>query len=400
MKTTTKSRAAKVAPAPTVVATATAGDDKVKRYQFKAEDLTDEGTLKAVFSVFDVIDSDGDVITSEAIHDGKQIPLVWSHDWSKPIGKGVIKNDGKQAIFEGGFFLNTSWGKDAYETVKGMGDLQEYSWGFRVLKQEKGEKDGRAVNFIKDTEEYEVSPVLVGANRETGTVEVKADKVIISETPTTEISAMAASGDSGSDSDNPTILKFLDGVVDGSYEELKDELNSAFRDRQFTDEMYGGYSYIVATFDDHFVAMMWRWDDEEESYWEVSYSRNDAGEILLGDPKQVEPHTEFVPVTVATGQTQTMSYAAHADTLCVIASEYVRRSKSVSDSRRKEGRPISSARRERMAGVATNLEAAVTEIRALLDETAPSDTTTDSNAGKQAYLNFLKLEAQLNGVLV
>jgi len=385
----------------------TTTDTRLKKYQFKAEELTDEGTLKAVFSVFDVIDSDGDVIKSEAIKNGKQIPLVWSHDWSRPIGKGTIKNDGKQAIFEGNFFLNTSWGKDAYETVKGMGDLQEYSWGFRVLKQEKGEQDGRAVNFITSTEEFEVSPVLVGANRETGTLEVKtrsADhKVTINEAANTSTITIHSDIDSSNNNIDTNVLKFLDGKVDGSYEELKDELNTAFRDRQFTDEMYGGYSYVVATFDDHFVAMMWRWDDEEESYWEVSYSRNDSGELLLGDPKQVEPHTEFVPVTVATGQTQTMTYAAHADTLCVMASEYIRRSKSVSDSRRKEGRPISSARRERMSGVATNLEAAVTEIRALLDETAPSDSDTDgkaASAGKQAYIDFLKLEAQLNGVLV
>jgi len=385
----------------------TTATETVKRYQFKAEDLTDKGTLKAVFSVFDVIDSDGDVVTSDAIHDGKQIPLVWSHDWARPIGKGVIKNDGKQAVFEGAFFLNTSWGKDAYETVKAMGDLQEYSWGFRVLKQEKGEKDGRAVNFITDTEEYEVSPVLVGANRETGTVEVKAEsadlKVTINEAANTSTLTIHSDIDSSNNNNSTANTKFLDGAVEGSYEELKDELNNAFRDRQFTDEMYGGYSYVVATFDDHFVAMMWRWDDEEESYWEVSYSRNDAGELLLGDPKQVEPHTEFVPVTVATGQTQTMTYAAHADTLCVMASEYIRRSKSVSDSRRKEGRPISSARRERMSGVATNLEAAVTEIRALLDETAPTDTDTDGktiSAGKKAYMDFLRLEAQLNGALV
>ena len=39
----------------------------------------------------------------------------------------------KQGVFDGGFFLETDAGLEAYKTVKAMGTLQEWSWGFRVV---------------------------------------------------------------------------------------------------------------------------------------------------------------------------------------------------------------------------------------------------------------------------
>ncbi|MGN6754841.1 MAG: HK97 family phage prohead protease [Thermomicrobiales bacterium] len=54
-----------------------------------------------------------------------------------------------------------------------MGDLQEYSWGFRVLDSDYAERDGQDVRVITKAEVYEVSPVLVGANRQTGTLALK-----------------------------------------------------------------------------------------------------------------------------------------------------------------------------------------------------------------------------------
>lgn len=368
--------------------------DRIKQYQFKAESLTDEGQVEAVFSTFNVIDRDGDVILPEAIHDGKEIAMVWAHDWSKPIGKGTIYNDGSKATFKGGFFLDTDAGQEAYKTVKNMGELQQYSWGFRVLTQEKGERNGKAVNLIKDTEEFEVSPVLIGSNMETYTVAIKDGKTALS----AKDSSMASTADISCDhSDNCT--KCLGSAkVAGSYEALRDDLNAAFKERQFADNMYGGYSYVVATFSDHFIAMLYNWDDDEESYWDVSYGRTEGGDLVLGDPKQVEPLTEFVPVT-SDSNGQPTTYAYHADMLRAVATEFVRRSKSVSDGRRKEGRPISSARRERMEGVASSLESAVSEIRGLLEETAPN-TDNDEDTGKMLYAEFLKLEAALQGVEV
>ena len=141
-----------------------------------------EGSVTAVVSVFDVLDSDGDVVRSGAFTEGQELPMVWSHQWANPIGKGVIKVEKKRAVFEGQFFMDTIDGEQAFRKVKNMGDLQEWSWGFRVKAWEMGEfEEIEGVRFITDTEVFEVSPVLVGANRETVTLAVKAKQLVIPE---------------------------------------------------------------------------------------------------------------------------------------------------------------------------------------------------------------------------
>ena len=131
------------------------------------------GTVQAAFSVFNTIDSDGDVVKPSAFKDGQETPMVWAHRWDHPVGKGTVKVSRKQAVFDGAFFLDTAAGMEAYKTVKNMGGLQEWSFGFRVLEEEEGEFDGEHVRFLKGLELFEVSPVLVGANRETRTLAIK-----------------------------------------------------------------------------------------------------------------------------------------------------------------------------------------------------------------------------------
>lgn len=148
-------------------------DTKMAPSSFELKDDA-QGKIEAVFSTFGVVDSDGDVLTREAFTDGQRVPLVWAHDWSRPIGKGVVKTDPKRAIFSGQFFMDTTDGKNAYQTVKAMSDLQEFSWGFRILDAEQETRDGMPVRVITKAEVFEVSPVLVGANRETYTLALKS----------------------------------------------------------------------------------------------------------------------------------------------------------------------------------------------------------------------------------
>jgi len=143
-----------------------------------------EGKVEAVFSVFNTIDSDNDVVEPKSIRSGygdKGVTMVWAHDWAKPIGKGKIVQDDNNAKFIGEFNMNTDAGKEAYETVKAMGDLQQWSFGFEVLDSEigtftKDNGDSQEVRYLKDVKVWEVSPVLVGANQETYTMAIKANK--------------------------------------------------------------------------------------------------------------------------------------------------------------------------------------------------------------------------------
>src|SRR3990167_10749835 len=152
--------------------TATKTATKVYTAPFKIKDDS-TGAVEAAFSVFNIIDSDGDVVRPGAFKDGQEVPMVWAHQWDKPVGRGVVKVGRKQAIFDGNFFLDTQAGMEAYRTVKNMGNLQEWSFGFRVLEAEDGQFEDMGVQFLKKLELFEVSPVLVGANRETRTLAIK-----------------------------------------------------------------------------------------------------------------------------------------------------------------------------------------------------------------------------------
>jgi HK97 family phage prohead protease len=100
---------------------------------------------------------------------GNKVPLVWNHDWSKVIGRGIIETDNQKAVFKG-YFLDTEAGKEAYETVKAMQDMQQFSYGFQVMKSSKGKHiDSKGeevpVRVLEDVKVWEVSPVLVGAQQ-------------------------------------------------------------------------------------------------------------------------------------------------------------------------------------------------------------------------------------------
>ena len=123
-------------------------DKEIKNIEFELKtDGESKGQVKAVFSVFNNLDSDGDVVLPDAINSGFKsgdVPMVWSHKWDMPIGKGTIKKDKDKAYFDGSFFMDTESGKEAYNLVKNMGDLQQWSFGFKVDDSEYGKfkKDG------------------------------------------------------------------------------------------------------------------------------------------------------------------------------------------------------------------------------------------------------------------
>lgn len=144
---------------------------------FKADG--DEGSIEAVFSTFGVRDRDGDIVEPGAIENGKSVPMVWNHDWARMIGKGVTETNDERAVFKGALFMDTDAGTDAYRTIKAMGDLMEYSWGFGILDADFVERDAEYSRVIKRAELFEVSPVLVGAGMGTGTLSLKRGQPLV-----------------------------------------------------------------------------------------------------------------------------------------------------------------------------------------------------------------------------
>ena len=173
-------------------------DKEIKSFDLSIKDSGEEkGSVEAVFSVYNNQDSDGDVVLPGAVKSGfkdNQVPMVFAHKWDQPIGKGTITEGKDSAVFKGSFFMETEAGKEAYNLVKSMGDLQQWSFGFRVNDSEMGKlkKDGEDeldVRYLKDLEVYEVSPVLVGANRQTYTLAIKTGEEAIYESSSEEKAA-------------------------------------------------------------------------------------------------------------------------------------------------------------------------------------------------------------------
>jgi HK97 family phage prohead protease len=141
----------------------------------KAADAGGEGEFTAVFATLGVKDLDGDVTIPGAFQEGQEVRIArWGHNWGDlPVGKGTIHADEKEAWVDGQFFMDTQGGQEHYKTVKALGDLQEWSYGFDILEEEPGEVNGEPVRFLKSLDVFEVSPVLLGAGIDTRTEAIK-----------------------------------------------------------------------------------------------------------------------------------------------------------------------------------------------------------------------------------
>ena len=162
-------------------------EKEVKAIDFELKEEA-EGKVSAVFSVFNSLDSDGDVVLPGSIKSGFKsgdVPMVWAHKWDMPIGKGRIKEDDGKATFDGEFFMDTDSGQEAYKIVKNMGDMQQWSFGYRVNDAERApfksadSEDEQDARYLKDLTVFEVSPVLVGANQDTYTMAIKSNKELV-----------------------------------------------------------------------------------------------------------------------------------------------------------------------------------------------------------------------------
>lgn len=141
-------------------------------------DSESPGAFRATFATFNVIDLDGDVTIPGAFTTGEQVRIAqWGHNWGAlPVGRGTIGQDAERAWVDGQFLMETQAGRDTYETVKLLGDLQEWSYGFDILKRSEGEfgEPPEYVQYLEKMRVIEVSPVMLGAGIDTGTDAIKS----------------------------------------------------------------------------------------------------------------------------------------------------------------------------------------------------------------------------------
>jgi len=151
-----------------------------KQYALKEMTLDEAGSFRAVFATLGVVDHHGDIIMPGSIEQGAKVRVsAYNHaSWggALPVGKGDIAEVGNELVATGKFFLDTSNGAETYKTIKNLGDLGEWSFGFDIIEKDyqQDEATGREYRRLKKLKVYEVSPVLLGAGVGTRTTDIKA----------------------------------------------------------------------------------------------------------------------------------------------------------------------------------------------------------------------------------
>ncbi len=145
------------------------------RIELKAESDT-TGEFSAEFATLGVVDLDQDVTEAGAFHDGQEAIIEpWNHNYGDlPVGKGVIHEVDNKAVVDGRFFLDTQSGLEHYRVVKALGDIQEWSYTFEILKATPGVFEGQPVRFLQDMDVWGVAPVTRGAGIDTQTTSIKS----------------------------------------------------------------------------------------------------------------------------------------------------------------------------------------------------------------------------------
>ncbi len=145
----------------------------------KGDDGEETGEVLVRFGTSGVLDLDGDVIEKGAIGvQAVKISAFGHASWmgALPVGKGVTREEGEQQLADLKFFMDTTHGVDHFRTVKGLGELGEWSYGFDIKEERAPTEDERRAGIrrvLKKLAVFEVSPVLRGAGIDTATLEAK-----------------------------------------------------------------------------------------------------------------------------------------------------------------------------------------------------------------------------------
>ena len=141
----------------------------------------EKGIVTAAFAKLDVKDHDNDLTLSGAFGDQTVRVSSYGHgSWmgELPVGRGTISEKDGEAVAELKFFMSTQHGREHFEVVKEMGDLQEWSYGFDIKETGEVTEEMRQQGIdrvLKSLKVHEVSPVMLGAGVDTRTLAVKCE---------------------------------------------------------------------------------------------------------------------------------------------------------------------------------------------------------------------------------
>ncbi len=381
-----------------------------------------EGAVQAVVSTFHITDKDGDVVLPSAFTAGQQVPMVWSHQWDSPVGRGTISVEADRAVFSGRFFTETEKGREAWLTAKAMQELQEWSYGFAPTAVDYETRDGTPVRVIRQAKIYEVSPVLVGAGENTRTLAIKA-AAAESKAATFAIPVELVDRIKRMDStafgdlvqwflDHPTADSKAAIPFKATAKAPDDEAWSAPALKDFTDKAWGDLSDA----EKNAIAAHFAWSASmpPATFGDLKLPHhNPAGQVVFagivacagrmnqaqipdGDMAAVKSHIRqhyaqfdkeppdvLKEVGSDSSESKGLPYAEHIEAVLAAAKDVSGRSKALAALRSKEGRTLSTANREKLAGLLDALQSVGKEIEDLL---AVTEKPPPEKAINAAYL--------------
>lgn len=125
-----------------------------------------EGIIEGYAAVWGTVDSYDSMFEKGAFaktisERGQRIKLLWNHDSDTVIGRVTeLREDEKGLFVRAQITMGVEKARDVFELIKD-GAIDTFSFGFRTIKDEWGDK---GIRLIKEVALYEVSPVTFEAN--------------------------------------------------------------------------------------------------------------------------------------------------------------------------------------------------------------------------------------------
>jgi hypothetical protein len=328
------------------------------------------GAFMAKIATLNVIDKDGDVTLPGAFPEGKEILIsAYMHgSWmgELPVGAGVIHEYDDEVLVEGQLNLELWSGEQTYKAIKFRPGLQEWSYGFKIEEAEidtewQGEKVSR---ILKKLDVFEASPVLRGAGVDTGVLAIKSNK--------------------------PDEFKPYPNEHSCRLED-PDKYDTCRRGERTADkpDSVKGKKY--------FVIFCKKGDGPMEQqafrYPKENWTAAQARAHCKYNEGSFEPASENSSQSRAE-DTEGVTYSEQAEAALAAVKELLDRTKSLADLRRKEGRDLSPANRERISNLRKDIESIDSELKSLLEN--PEEMV---EKGKEALKSLLKIYNEIQEII-
>jgi len=123
---------------------------EIKKFSFEIKQVDEDGTFEGYLSKYDVVDLGKDVVKKGAFtktiqESGGEVPLLWQHDHTSPIGSLKLEDRDEGLWVKGKLALEVQKAKEAYELVK-AGVIKGLSIGYQTMREK---MDGSIRNLLE-----------------------------------------------------------------------------------------------------------------------------------------------------------------------------------------------------------------------------------------------------------